>query len=140
MTLRCRYRDSFIPLFNRYASVFLSRGMNRIGSVYKKALYRQYTDASYSSEVLKPAWLGFLGPIIRAEVGDVIEVHMKNFATRSYSLHPHGVFYEKNSEGWIHYLSVRSISSISSVHFLLFCLSLGYNSNLESLDTHPINQ
>lgn len=82
-----------------YASVFLSNGMNRIGSVYKKALYRQYTDDSYSSEVPKPAWLGFLGPIIRAEVGDVIEVHMKNFGTRPYSLHPHGVFYEKNSEG-----------------------------------------
>lgn len=84
---------------DEYASVYLSRGKIRIGSVYKKALYRQYTDESYSQEIVKPAWLGFLGPIIRAEVGDVIEVHMKNFASRSYSLHPHGVFYEKNSEG-----------------------------------------
>uniref|UniRef100_A0A8C1BNW5 ferroxidase n=1 Tax=Cyprinus carpio carpio TaxID=630221 RepID=A0A8C1BNW5_CYPCA len=84
---------------DEHASVFLSRGETRIGSVYKKALYRQYTDGSYSKEIAKPAWLGFLGPIIRAEVGDVIEVHMKNFATRPYSLHPHGVFYEKNSEG-----------------------------------------
>uniref|UniRef100_A0A672MA75 ferroxidase n=1 Tax=Sinocyclocheilus grahami TaxID=75366 RepID=A0A672MA75_SINGR len=84
---------------DEHASVFLSSGKTRIGSVYKKALYRQYTDGSYSEEIAKPAWLGFLGPILRAEVGDVIEVHMKNFATRSYSLHPHGVFYEKNSEG-----------------------------------------
>uniref|UniRef100_A0A8C1ULQ4 ferroxidase n=1 Tax=Cyprinus carpio TaxID=7962 RepID=A0A8C1ULQ4_CYPCA len=84
---------------DEHASVFLSRGETRIGSVYRKALYRQYTDGSYSKEIAKPAWLGFLGPIIRAEVGDVIEVHMKNFATRPYSLHPHGVFYEKNSEG-----------------------------------------
>ncbi|KAL0173413.1 hypothetical protein M9458_029381, partial [Cirrhinus mrigala] len=66
--------------------------------VYKKALYRQYTDESYSIEIRKPEWLGFLGPILRAEVGDVIVVHMKNFASRPYSLHPHGVFYEKNSE------------------------------------------
>uniref|UniRef100_A0A671M1V1 ferroxidase n=1 Tax=Sinocyclocheilus anshuiensis TaxID=1608454 RepID=A0A671M1V1_9TELE len=84
---------------DEHASVFLSSGKTRIGSVYKKALYRRYTDGSYSEEIAKPAWLGFLGPILRAEVGDVIEVHMKNFATRPYSLHPHGVFYEKNSEG-----------------------------------------
>ncbi len=103
-----------MPLFNRYASVFLSNGMNRIGSVYKKALYRQYTDDSYSSEVPKPAWLGFLGPIIRAEVGDVIEVHMKNFGTRPYSLHPHGVFYEKSSEGY-----TLSLCQIHSFYFLL---------------------
>uniref|UniRef100_A0A673FZ80 Plastocyanin-like domain-containing protein n=1 Tax=Sinocyclocheilus rhinocerous TaxID=307959 RepID=A0A673FZ80_9TELE len=95
-----------MPPFNRHASVFLSSGKTRIGSVYKKALYRQYTDGSYSEEIAKPAWLGFLGPILRAEVGDVIEVHMKNFATRSYSLHPHGVFYEKNSEGWICIISL----------------------------------
>ncbi|KTF76328.1 hypothetical protein cypCar_00020492 [Cyprinus carpio] len=82
-----------------HASDFLTKGPTRIGSVYKKALYRQYTDDSYSTEIPKPAWLGFLGPIIRAEVGDVIEVHMKNFASIPYSLHPHGVFYEKNSEG-----------------------------------------
>uniref|UniRef100_A0A8C1KWX7 ferroxidase n=1 Tax=Cyprinus carpio TaxID=7962 RepID=A0A8C1KWX7_CYPCA len=84
---------------DEHASDFLTKGPTRIGSVYKKALYRQYTDDSYSTEIPKPAWLGFLGPIIRAEVGDVIEVHMKNFASIPYSLHPHGVFYEKNSEG-----------------------------------------
>ncbi|KAI2656580.1 Ferroxidase HEPHL1 [Labeo rohita] len=84
---------------DKHASVFLSKNSTRIGSVYKKALYRQYTDESYSTEIPKPDWLGFLGPILRAEVGDVIVVHMKNFASRPYSLHPHGVFYEKNSEG-----------------------------------------
>ncbi|XP_067220570.1 ferroxidase HEPHL1-like [Chanodichthys erythropterus] len=82
-----------------YASVFLSNGPTRIGSVYKKAVYRQYTDDSYSKEIPKPEWLGFLGPILRAEVGDVMVVHMKNFASRPYSLHPHGVFYKKDSEG-----------------------------------------
>ncbi|KAK2881550.1 hypothetical protein Q8A67_018818 [Cirrhinus molitorella] len=84
---------------DEHASAFLSGGPSRIGSVYKKALYRQYTDESYSTEIPKPEWLGFLGPILRAEVGDVIVVHLKNFASRPYSLHPHGVFYEKNSEG-----------------------------------------
>ncbi|KAI7800963.1 hephaestin-like protein 1a [Triplophysa rosa] len=84
---------------DEHASVFLLKGPTRIGSVYRKAVYRQYTDDSYTTEIHKPAWLGFLGPILRAEVDDVMEVHLKNFASRPYSLHPHGVFYEKDSEG-----------------------------------------
>ncbi|KAB1271889.1 Hephaestin-like protein 1 [Camelus dromedarius] len=60
---------------------------------------KHYTDETYSTEIPKPPWLGFLGPILRAEVGDVIVIHLKNFASRPYSLHPHGVFYNKDSEG-----------------------------------------
>ncbi|XP_056254111.1 ferroxidase HEPHL1 isoform X1 [Seriola aureovittata] len=81
------------------ASVFLKRGPHRIGSVYKKAMFRQYTDATYKVQAPRPDWLGFLGPILRAEVDDVIVVHLKNFASRNYSMHPHGVFYEKDAEG-----------------------------------------
>ncbi|KAG9278253.1 hephaestin-like protein 1 [Astyanax mexicanus] len=84
---------------DQYASVFLEHNEKRIGSKYKKAVYRQYTDERFTTEIPKPEWLGFLGPVIRAEVGDDIEVHMKNFASRPYSIHPHGVFYEKDSEG-----------------------------------------
>uniref|UniRef100_A0A8C3PVI4 ferroxidase n=1 Tax=Chrysolophus pictus TaxID=9089 RepID=A0A8C3PVI4_CHRPC len=85
--------------FNRKASVFLQPGRDRIGGTYKKSVYKQYTDSTYTAEIPKPAWLGFLGPIIRAEVGDTIKVHLKNFASRPYTIHPHGVFYEKDSEG-----------------------------------------
>ncbi|XP_068136842.1 ceruloplasmin [Hyperolius riggenbachi] len=81
------------------ASIFLQGGPNRIGRVYKKAVYMQYTDGSYTTEIEKPAWLGLLGPIIRAEVGDVVIIHFKNFASRPYSLHPHGVHYSKENEG-----------------------------------------
>ncbi|XP_040006414.1 ferroxidase HEPHL1 isoform X1 [Xiphias gladius] len=84
---------------DEHASVFLERGPHRIGSVYKKAMFRQYTDATYSVQAPRPEWLGFLGPILRAEVDDVIVVHLKNFGSRNYSVHPHGVFYEKNAEG-----------------------------------------
>ncbi|VFV28449.1 hephaestin-like 1 [Lynx pardinus] len=83
---------------DKLATLFLERGPNRIGSLYKKAVYRHYTDETYSTEIPKPPWLGFLGPILRAEVGDVIVIHLKNFASRPYSLHPHGVFYNKDSE------------------------------------------
>ncbi|KAM4619806.1 ferroxidase HEPHL1 isoform 2-T2 [Polymixia lowei] len=84
---------------DEHASVFLERGPHRIGSRYKKAMFRQFTDGTYTRQAPRPSWLGFLGPILRAEVDDVIVVHLKNFASGNYSMHPHGVFYEKDTEG-----------------------------------------
>ncbi|XP_075814874.1 hephaestin isoform X7 [Microtus pennsylvanicus] len=81
------------------ASSFLKSGKDRIGSSYKKTVYKEYSDGTYTVEVAKPAWLGFLGPLLQAEVGDVMRIHLKNFASRPYTIHPHGVFYEKDSEG-----------------------------------------
>lgn len=83
----------------RFASVYATRGANRIGRVYKKAIFRQFTDDTYSQEIPKAAWLGFLGPVLKAEEEDVFIIHLKNFASRPYSVHPHGVFYDKESEG-----------------------------------------
>ncbi|XP_061484804.1 ferroxidase HEPHL1 isoform X2 [Rhineura floridana] len=83
----------------REAIVYVKRGANRIGRIYKKAIYKQFTDETYSQEITKPSWLGFLGPVLIAEENDTFIVHLKNFASRPYSLHPHGVFYKKDSEG-----------------------------------------
>ncbi|NXP78124.1 CERU protein, partial [Ramphastos sulfuratus] len=91
--------DVFVDFLHRQAEVFLKRGPHRIGSTYKKAVYTQYTNQSYDVVVEKPSWLGFLGPIIKGEVGDSIIIHLKNFASRSYTLHPHGVRYTKENEG-----------------------------------------
>jgi Multicopper oxidase len=71
-------------------------------TVYRKALFREYADADFKT--LKPrseAWehLGILGPLIRAEVGDTIKVVFKNNTSHDFSIHPHGVFYAKSSEG-----------------------------------------
>ncbi|XP_062988150.1 ceruloplasmin isoform X2 [Elgaria multicarinata webbii] len=82
-----------------HSGVFLQQGPDRIGSTYKKAVYMQYTDNSYTNTVEKPSWLGFLGPILKVEVGDSITIHLKNFASRPYTLHPHGVKYTKENEG-----------------------------------------
>jgi hypothetical protein len=76
--------------------------MDPNSAVYRKALFREYTDANFTA--VKPreeAWahLGILGPLIRAEVGVTIQVVFKNQASRPYSVHPHGVFYGKDSEG-----------------------------------------
>uniref|UniRef100_A0A8C9TB37 ferroxidase n=1 Tax=Scleropages formosus TaxID=113540 RepID=A0A8C9TB37_SCLFO len=84
------------------AAEFLAQGENRIGRVYKKAVYFQYTDGSFKQELGKPAWLGYLGPIMFAEEGDTIIVTLKNMASRPYTLHAHGVSYNKASEGAVY--------------------------------------
>jgi len=66
------------------------------------ALYREYTDGTFATlNPRPPEWehLGTLGPVVRAEVGDTIIVHFKNSTRFPVSVHPHGVFYEKDSEG-----------------------------------------
>jgi FtsP/CotA-like multicopper oxidase with cupredoxin domain len=71
-------------------------------TTYRKALYREYTDATFTTLKPRPsAWehLGVLGPLVRAEVGDTIRVVFRNHASRPYSVHPHGVFYAKDAEG-----------------------------------------
>lgn len=73
-----------------------------LGSKFKKAIYQEYTDETFS--ILKPRapeWehLGMLGPMIRAEVGDTIKIVFRNNAAFPASMHPHGVFYQKSSEG-----------------------------------------
>ena len=88
--------------FGETENVFVRRGTHRIGSKYLKSLYRQYTDATFKHRALvSPQWrhLGFLGPIIQAEVGDTIVVQFKNNTRFPASMHPHGVFYAKDSEG-----------------------------------------
>ena len=84
------------------SETYLQPSRDRIGSVYKKALYFGYTDDTFQTTIEKPSWLGFLGPIIKAETGDLIHVHVKNNASRMYSFHPHGLSYTKDNEGkWV---------------------------------------
>ena len=88
--------------FGEEENTFVAGGRDRIGKVYVKALYREYTDDTFATlKARTPDWehLGTLGPVIRGEVGDTIVVHFRNNTTLPASVHPHGVFYEKNSEG-----------------------------------------
>ena len=71
-------------------------------TTFQKAVYHEYTDATFITlKPRAPEWehLGILGPLIRAEVGDVIKVHFKNNTKFFCSMHPHGLFYSKDSEG-----------------------------------------
>jgi manganese oxidase len=88
--------------FNEMEKVFTASGPHRIGSKYLKAIYREYTDGTFTQ--LKPLapeerYLGIMGPIVHAEVGDTVKIVFRNNASRPYSIHPHGVFYGKDSEG-----------------------------------------
>jgi FtsP/CotA-like multicopper oxidase with cupredoxin domain len=88
--------------FDPTGNVFVQSGKQRIGKVYRKAVYREYTDATFTTPKARgPRWehLGVLGPIIRGEVGDTINVVLKNMASFPVSIHPHGVRYAKSSEG-----------------------------------------
>jgi manganese oxidase len=88
--------------FDDVANVFVKNGPDRIGHVYLKSQYRQYTDATFKHLKPRPPdekYLGILGPVIRAEVGDTIKVVFKNNTPFPADMHPHGVFYNKDSEG-----------------------------------------
>src|SRR4029453_14043742 len=66
--------------------------------------YVQYKDGTFGTPVVQPIWLGILGPIIRAEVGDTILVHFCNRASSgSYGMHPHGFPYPKGDAGGHHF-------------------------------------
>jgi hephaestin len=81
---------------------FVEAGPGRIGAIALKSLYREYTDSTFATlKPRPPAWahLGMLGPLIRAEVGDTIRIVFRNRTDHPASMHPHGVFYNKDSEG-----------------------------------------
>lgn len=92
--------------FNHMDSMFAVRlftpDTQRIGPKYIKVRYIEYTDASFTNRKPVPAeWqhLGILGPVIRGVVGDSILVYFKNKSSIKASIHVHGLFYDKDSEG-----------------------------------------
>jgi hypothetical protein len=64
-----------------------------------KTRYIEYTDATFSTRKPQPDWLGILGPVIHAEVGDTILVAFLNRSQAPHSMHPHGLRYDKDNEG-----------------------------------------
>ena len=84
------------------AEMSVTNGPAGIASRFLKARYREYTDSTFSTlKPIPPEWahLGIMGPLLRASVGDTIRVVFRNNARHPFSMHPHGVFYDKRSEG-----------------------------------------
>ena len=63
LTQRARARQQYVD----------SKGAG-LGSVYIKGLYREYTDASFSTRKLANPQHGILGPILHAHVGDTLVI------------------------------------------------------------------
>lgn len=90
-------------------ATYLLKGEHEIASAppvrsntYRKALYREYTDGTFTALKPRPAeWehLGILGPLMRAEVGDTIKVVFKNNIDMIVTMHAHGLVYDQQSEG-----------------------------------------
>ncbi|XP_029141672.1 coagulation factor VIII [Protobothrops mucrosquamatus] len=70
----------------------LENGPQQIGSKYKKAMFVEYEDATFSKrKASKPDHLGILGPVLKGEVGDEFIILFKNLASRPYNIYPHGI-------------------------------------------------
>jgi hephaestin len=69
---------------------------------YKKAVYRAFTDATFTHEVVRgpeDSTLGILGPVIRGVVGDNITIHFMNKASFNMSIAAHGIAADKANDG-----------------------------------------
>ena len=76
-------------------------------------MYREYIDAQFKEQKERtPAqkYLGVLGPILRAEVGDTMVVVFKNMASSGmkFSMHPHGLYYRYKAMCFLSYFLERT--------------------------------
>ncbi len=69
---------------------------------WQKTRFIEYTDDTFSAKKPQPDWLGILGPVIRAEVGDEIVVEFLNRSRLAHDMHPHGLRYDKDNEGSVY--------------------------------------
>ena len=105
-------------------------------------MYREYTNAQFKEQKERTAadkHLGVLGPILRAEVGDTMEVVFKNMASSGmkFSMHPHGLYYRYKAMCFLSYFldDVFLISGIIKVEVIVLLLLHCFE---ENNDKHTI--
>ncbi|MDB6155929.1 MAG: Multicopper oxidase type 2 [Chthoniobacteraceae bacterium] len=64
-----------------------------------KIRYFQYTDETFTAKLVQTPRLGVLGPVLRGVVGEYLMITFLNRTDFPLSMHPHGVKYDKDSEG-----------------------------------------
>ncbi|KAL4608796.1 coagulation factor V [Arapaima gigas] len=85
-----------------YEAKYLKPGPDRIGKKYKKAVFVEYTNETFTvkkENKQRKMETGILGPVIRAQIRDVVKIVFKNMASRPYSIYPHGLTIDKDAEG-----------------------------------------
>lgn len=65
--------------------------MKIISRIYQKIVYQRYEDGTFTRHLPHPVYLGYFGPVLAAEVGDVIIVSLKNMASKPVSITSNGV-------------------------------------------------
>eukprot|EP01084_Bolivina_argentea_P288428 495040_1 len=73
-------------------------GVDRIGRKYIKSLHREFADDCFTTQkrIASDEHLGVLGITYQDQT---IKVFYKNMCTFDTSIHPHGLSYDKTSEG-----------------------------------------
>lgn len=67
--------------------------------VYRKVVYREYTDSTFTEKARRADHLGIIGPTLMATYGDFLIVHFRNLATNPHSVHPTRLSYTQENEG-----------------------------------------
>lgn len=67
--------------------------------MFRKAVYQEYTDQSFSTRKPVPSQQGLLGPVLRASVGETLKIHVRNNAKRPFSFYTDGLKTQKNITG-----------------------------------------
>jgi len=80
-------------------------------------MYMGYTNASFTVRTDKPDTLGINGPIVRAEVGDMIQIIFYNKLEKNYmNLHSMGLGYDKTNEGSVYPNSFNEAGMNQTLH------------------------
>ncbi|KAK7110330.1 hypothetical protein V1264_014223 [Littorina saxatilis] len=79
---------------SKIKSKYFTAGKKRIGGTYKKFMYYGYKDSDFKERLYR--WesdkhLGFLGPVIRVEDNDVLQVTLFNNGSKPFSFYPYGL-------------------------------------------------
>ena len=64
-----------------------------------KVRYFQYADETFTTKLIQNPRLGLLGPVLRGVTGESLAITFLNKTELPLSMHPHGVKYDKDSEG-----------------------------------------
>ncbi|KAH9508745.1 hypothetical protein Btru_049799 [Bulinus truncatus] len=89
---------TFPTVFWSAGSIFFRHDENFIGHVYKKVVYREYTDGSFRA-LKTGSSHDLLGPALTVEVGDTLAVTFRNNARRPYTIHTHGLWTRQEDSG-----------------------------------------
>lgn len=86
--------DTIAPMHGDSAGVPMEAVAALAETTYKKVIYVEFTDSTFTKEkAVPPEWAhkGIMGPVLRAEVGDTLVVTLRNSGPRPCSIRPHGL-------------------------------------------------